>query len=719
MLIEGKVQSLLQNHPALSNLKRYTADILLFSPAHHVLVLNYLKNYFDLEFFYSEKQIFLPAIAAHLARVIADFHSTTLGYGPIYELLHPEDPTLENWEPSIAAVLSDATPEGEMATVVPQFEDGLEWLTPEDLGRISEDGLRFFELYFRSADLHEAIAQLSQTYAPCCLTHQDLKFGNVLLHQDWRQRIAQPESLHLKPLLRLIDWEKAEWGDPAMDMGCLIASYLRLWLRSLVVSGLDLALALRLADVPLEQLQPSLRALVRGYAAQFPEMGRSPEFWIKTMQFAGYSLIRTLRVKALHFEPLGNVGLCMMQVATSLLCRPEAAIASVFGMSAEALLQALGEPPEEPAGRSPAAKFPDSAPDGHAQEPASTLHLAADAGLTDLVHNLQISAQGRIFHGACPAAALIEDDRPFDQLPPALQQSYLRLQLRNVIYDLYFTGAHLTHQPTAADLRNTTQRGIDVEFFERLSVANPGGGFFEDGWQVTQLNDAAHLQAEQDGLRLRIERDRHLQPAQRNATVGDVVAVRLPPYRMDASFYTVLGDCGPILPEEPALQIYFNLSPAGAIALMQALIPVLNGASRPFALSLLHDPADYGRRDGGMLRIRQTDWATLAPLLQSVYATVRSHLQPAIPLFTKLLAPGLGLAEEPVDGAIEFGLHRAQLVADALLECSDPAERLAAVRRQFELAGLAFEQPYLNAGAGDRYAFTPDQIPVNLSPSHS
>lgn len=67
LLIEGKVQSLLQNHPALSNLKRYTADILLFSPAHHVLVLNYLKNYFDLEFFYSEKQIFLPAIAAHLA----------------------------------------------------------------------------------------------------------------------------------------------------------------------------------------------------------------------------------------------------------------------------------------------------------------------------------------------------------------------------------------------------------------------------------------------------------------------------------------------------------------------------------------------------------------------------------------------------------------------------------------------------------------------------
>lgn len=37
-------------------------------------------------------------------------------------------------------------------------------------------------------------------------------------------------------IIRLIDWEKWTWGDPALDVGTVIASYLKLWLKSLIVN---------------------------------------------------------------------------------------------------------------------------------------------------------------------------------------------------------------------------------------------------------------------------------------------------------------------------------------------------------------------------------------------------------------------------------------------------------------------------------------------------
>lgn len=728
LLIEGEVQSLFQSHSKLSSLIPLTAGILLFDPAHHILVMNYLQDYLDLETFYAERQMFPTAIAHKLGHLAAQFHRTTLDYWPIYHQLHPDEQAMHQTALRQYAQTA-AMAEDEIAAIVPNFEDGLEWLTPEDLGRLSEDGQQFFELYFQSAELRRAIAQLSEIYDPCCLTHQDFKFGNVLLHRNWPQLIQglsekSAESVkkssandpllnaNLQPL-RLIDWEKAEWGDPALDAGFLIACYLRLWLQSLVVSGLDLAEALRLAAVPLEALQPSLRSLVRGYAAAFPEMGRSPDFWQRAMQFAGYSLIRTLRVKALHFEPLGNVGICTMQVANSLLNRPEASIRSIFGGPLQDWLDSKASDPE--LGLEPDSQSDFAATSGSGElagSPATvpnatpTLKLPPGAGLDDLLRHLHISPEGRIYHDRCPAAVLVEDDRPFDQLPPDMQRSYLRLQLRNVIYDLYFCGRQLTDQPAATDLRNSVQAGVDVEFFEQLSAANTGQGYFDAGWIVAQIDETTAL-VQRNGLILRLERDRHLLPSQRYPAVGDAVAVWMPPHRMDASFYTVLGDRGPISPDLPALQVYFNLSPAGAIALMRVLIPALNTAVLPFALSLLHDPADYDRRDSAILRICQADWDAAAPALQQAYKTVRSHLRRAVPLFTKALAPGVGLAEEPIDGAcneaIEFGLHRAQLVADVLLESADPTRRLEAIARQFQQAGLLLHKPYLNPGAGDRY----------------
>lgn len=89
---------------------------------------------------------------------------------------------------------------------------------------------------------------------------------------------------------------------------------------------------MRLAETPLELLQPSLMSLAIAYKQNFPQiLERRPDFWQRVLQFSGLSLIRAIR-STLHYHKIfGNSGICMLQVAKTLLCNPEKSLPMVFG----------------------------------------------------------------------------------------------------------------------------------------------------------------------------------------------------------------------------------------------------------------------------------------------------------------------------------------------------------------------------------------------------
>ena len=176
-------------------------------------------------------------------------------------------------------------------------------LEPDIFSRMSQDAIKFFTLYQRYASLGQAMSTAQQAFNPCCLTHNDLKLDNLLLHLEGFRDLPETESSGLplsdtsvipEPVIRLIDWEQWTWGDPAFDLGTLLASYLRFWLNSIPMNTvMDLETALQLAVYPLDQLQPSLVALVQSYFRSFPEILRhDPGFLTRTMQFTGLALIQ-------------------------------------------------------------------------------------------------------------------------------------------------------------------------------------------------------------------------------------------------------------------------------------------------------------------------------------------------------------------------------------------------------------------------------------------
>jgi Phosphotransferase enzyme family len=319
-LLEWRVHKFLRVFPEISYLSPSFSEAVHFNNEDSIIIFNYLDNYRDvMDFYVGEKlNLFPTEIATAVGTTLASIHRASINREEYREIF-------EN--------TNDTSP-----AKTPNTNRGLDRLTPEIFGRFPADGIKFFALYQRYDSLGQAIADLSNSLTPCCLTHNDLKLNNILLSLNWEEADLSASSSGDK-IIRLIDWEHGNWGDPANDLGTVIASYLQIWLYSMI-TGQSIAIeeSLRLATTPLYRLQPSIRELVTAYLTEFPEiLEHDSDFLKRVMQFCGLALIIAIQANLQYEKTFGNTGICMLQVAKSLLCRPEASIPTIFGVEASDL----------------------------------------------------------------------------------------------------------------------------------------------------------------------------------------------------------------------------------------------------------------------------------------------------------------------------------------------------------------------------------------------
>jgi hypothetical protein len=305
---EWRVHAFWQKFPEITHLRASLSEAIHFDLENSIIVFNYLNQYQDLAEFYAKDQEFPEEIAQVVGTTIAAIHRMTIDNN--------------NYQKFFENSLKSQN-----------INKGLDRITPEIFGQLPADGLKFFTLYQRYDNLGKAITQLNQAFTPACLTHNDLKLNNILVSLNWETDIEDklPEN---KNIIRLIDWERGSWGDPANDLGTIIASYLQVWLYSIVSSKtIPMEECLRLAAIPLSMIQPSLSTLVTAYLTTFPEiLELRPDFLQLVMQFSGLALIRAIQARLQHEKTFDNSGICMLQVAKSLLCRPQASIPTILGM---------------------------------------------------------------------------------------------------------------------------------------------------------------------------------------------------------------------------------------------------------------------------------------------------------------------------------------------------------------------------------------------------
>jgi hypothetical protein len=344
--------------------------------------------------------------------------------------------------------------------------------------------------------------------------------------------------------------------------------------------------------------------------------------------------------------------------------------------------------------------------------------------LEDIVNKVEIQSDFSIHHPDYkPFELPAEVVARFQKMPGDIQRKYLSLQLRSFLYGIYYNGSMRTAlapeadaNPLALDLENNTFMGVDLGFYQRLHQSNRGTGYFDRGWYVLREESDGSLAVTNGSLRLHIERDKHLQPFEQAAVVGDSVAIRMPKNFVQNGFYMAVGNAGSNRQDDSkgesvTVRIYFNLTPEGAVTVMGSLTRRLNEKAIPFNFKVLYNPKNYGRHDSGVLYFDKSDYEGVREVLQALYRENQAYFQPEVPLFTMPLAPGLGLAEEPDQKFAQkesFGMNRCQIVANGLLDAWHQGnnlreERMNAIIRQFTRLGLDLQHPYLNANSENIY----------------
>lgn len=312
--IEWRIQEWVKQFPEQQSLCPFLPELLHFDAENSIIIFRYLDDYRDLMDFYGKESSFPTEIANTIGNLLATIHRDTYEQDSHHQFF-----TQEN--------------NSEIDYQVPRLIKRLERIKPEIFSSIPADGIKFFTLYQKYDSLGIAIAELGNSFTPSCLTHNDLKLNNILLHNDWEQ----PSD----SLIRLIDWERNSWGDPACDLGTLIGNYIQIWLGSLVISkSLSIEESLKLAMTPIEKVQPSIAALTKAYLETFPEiLEYRPDFLLRVVQFAGFSLIQRIQAMIQYQKSFGNTGIAMLQVAKALLSRPERSMPTVFGKAVIEIVQ--------------------------------------------------------------------------------------------------------------------------------------------------------------------------------------------------------------------------------------------------------------------------------------------------------------------------------------------------------------------------------------------
>ncbi len=204
----------------------------------------------------------------------------------------------------------------------------------------------------------------------------------------------------------------------------------------------------------------------------------------------------------------------------------------------------------------------------------------------------------------------------------------------------------------------------------------------------------------------------HMQPVNMPASVPLLV-------RALAAANTGIGTVQPAWymahgrPEPPAtkwLRFYWHVSSQGAPVLLGLATEILHRLQVPFRLKVLLDTS-IDRRDAAVLYLPLNRWIVARDFVEAISRQLEDlrALHPEIPLFAKLVRPGVGLAEDPQTG-LSFGLHRSGLVARALARNylaghTGEDQQWSALSAEFAREGLSIDRPYLNAASRDVYEF--------------
>ncbi|HYY99248.1 MAG TPA: T3SS effector HopA1 family protein [Pyrinomonadaceae bacterium] len=261
-------------------------------------------------------------------------------------------------------------------------------------------------------------------------------------------------------------------------------------------------------------------------------------------------------------------------------------------------------------------------------------------------------------------------------------------------------------EPAAQDL------STDAGLLEALSMANTTRERWEHGWTIAQVMQHGQVSAQKGGIQ------RNLWPGQFISKDGPASVPRQgaeisvfyarESRSLQAGFYYAFGEEA----EDPndglgLIRLYWNVSFEGAPRLVGLVTSRLNRFRVPFRVKFATARSQFGRTDVSVVYLSKRFFRIAAELMLDIHPEIGDALGEDVPLFSKKLAPGLGVAEDPGTGE-SFGQSRCRRLAETVWNCYRRGEQTADARwrefgRLLREGGLDPEHTHLNSGSLDWY----------------
>jgi serine/threonine protein kinase len=255
-----------------------------FDYNNYILVLGYEKGNINLLDFFFRHEISPGAIAAKCGTILSSYHS-----GVSHNLMK-----------------GDTT---KFFKKIKPWVFGLGQPSKLKMGQTAGDQL--IKLIAEDTRYVAMIGALEHAWQFSSLIHSDIKFQNFLINSDYNG------SNEL--LIKLIDWELSDIGDPCWDVAGIFQSYLCLWVNSEVNKGSN-------KDFKLHQIQPLIASFWNAYATGMNfSASEKQEQLLKCINFCALKLIHTAFETTPGSPSLSPYAAKLLQLSANILNAPQTA----------------------------------------------------------------------------------------------------------------------------------------------------------------------------------------------------------------------------------------------------------------------------------------------------------------------------------------------------------------------------------------------------------
>jgi hypothetical protein len=256
----------------------------------------------------------------------------------------------------------------------------------------------------------------------------------------------------------------------------------------------------------------------------------------------------------------------------------------------------------------------------------------------------------------------------------------------------------------------TRDFSADMDLLEALSAANTTRERWEHGWIIAQLMQHGQIMAQKGNVRRSLWPGQYLSkdgPAMMPRP-GAEISIFYPKESrsLQTGFYYAFAEAAEDETRGFGLvRLYWNISYEGAPRLIGLITSRLNRFHVPFRLKFATARSQFDRTDVAVVYLAKRFFRIATELMLHIHPQIEDVLEDDVPLFSKRIAKGLGIAEDP--GTSEsFGQSRCRSLAQSVWNCYQRGEqsleaRWSEFRKLLKEGGIDPEHPHLNAGSLD------------------